>query len=130
MKRFEDITAAYWQPKLNDSGEVAEGADDIDQAIRIILATPKGSRPHEPEFGSDINLWLDAPVNVAIPNIIREVVDAVEAWEPRARIVSVTPTLHDSGAGYTLRVVWTLKAADEEITLDAQTTEETTLELT
>ena len=52
---YTSITSAHWQPALDTPGGVVEGLRDIDQAIRIILTTPRGSDPHRPEFGSDIN---------------------------------------------------------------------------
>ncbi|SDA63264.1 hypothetical protein SAMN03159443_01889 [Pseudomonas sp. NFACC15-1] len=83
------ITAAHWQPNLGTSGEVVEGLRDIDQSIRIILTTPKGSDPHRPEFGSDLHLYLDWPTNRVTPHLVREAVDAISRWEPRISVVQV-----------------------------------------
>lgn len=108
-----DIQSLDWSPKLGYPGEIVEAHDDIDQCIRIILTTPKGSRAHEPEFGSDHFQYIDAPVQEAIPNIIREIVDAVETWEPRARIVGVTPVLSDDGAQVSMSIEWAVKDEDD-----------------
>lgn len=83
------ITAAHWQPALGTSGEVVEGLRDIDQAIRIILSTPKGSDPHRPEFGSDLHLYLDWPSNRVTPHLVREAVDAIRHWERRVSVAQV-----------------------------------------
>ena len=83
------ITAAHWQPALGTSGEVVEGLRDIDQSIRIILSTPKGSDPHRPEFGSDLHLYLDWPTNRVTPHLVREAVDAIRHWEPRVSVAQV-----------------------------------------
>ncbi len=72
MTNLNEIKSVNWQPKLNEIGSVVEDLDDIDQCIRIILMTRKGSDPHRPEFGSDIWQYIDAPVNITIPNIIRK----------------------------------------------------------
>lgn len=93
----------YWQPALGREGRV-NGTADIDQAIRIILSTPKGTDPHRPEFGSNLNLYIDWPVNRARPYVIREAVDAVSAWEPRCEVVGVVPVTE--GEHLTLRVRW------------------------
>ena len=50
MISISDITSLHWQPALGGEG-IVEDAADIDQAIRVILKTPKGSDPHRPEFG-------------------------------------------------------------------------------
>ena len=96
MANLQDIKSVDWQPKLNEIGSVVEDIDDIDQCIRIILMTRKGSDPHRPEFGSDIWQYIDAPVNVAIPNIIREAMDAINIWETRVQINGITAQIDDS----------------------------------
>ena len=45
MTNLNEITYVDWQLKLNSIGGVAEGADDINQCIAIILLTKKGSVP-------------------------------------------------------------------------------------
>lgn len=96
MANLQDIKSVDWQPKLNEIGSIVEDIDDIDQCIRIILMTRKGSDPHRPEFGSDIWQYIDAPVNVAIPNIIREAMDAINIWETRVQINGITSQINDS----------------------------------
>jgi len=96
MANLQDIKSVDWQPKLNEIGSVVEDIDDIDQCIKIILMTRKGSDPHRPEFGSDIWQYIDAPVNIAIPNIIREAMDAINIWETRVQINGITAQINDS----------------------------------
>lgn len=102
--RITDIAAADWSPKLGSPGEVVQRLDDIDQCIGIILNTRKGSDPHRPLFGCDAWLWIDAPANVAAPNITREVVDALELWEPRITVTSVQVTVSVGQA--TVAIIW------------------------
>lgn len=101
---YTSITAAHWQPALGTSGEVVEGLSDIDQAIRIILTTPKGSDAHRPEFGSNIHLYIDWPVNRVTPHLVREAVDSIRQWEPRVSVVQVQVAVE--GSQVTLRVQW------------------------
>lgn len=93
---YTSITAAHWQPALGTSGEVVEGLRDIDQAIRIILTTPKGSDAHRPEFGSDLNLYIDWPTNRVTPHLVRETVDALRRWENRIDVVQVQVQIEES----------------------------------
>lgn len=93
---YTSITATHWQPALGTSGEVVEGLRDIDQAIRIILTTPKGSDAHRPEFGSDLHLYLDWPVNRVTPHLVREAVDAIRRWETRVSVIQVLVLIEDS----------------------------------
>ena len=107
MTNLNEITYVDWQLKLNSIGEVAEGVDDINQCIVIILLTKKGTVPHRPTFGSDIYKYIDYPINEATPNIVREATDAITMWETRIKINSIKVEIEESNL--TVKVEWTLK---------------------
>lgn len=111
---YTSITAAHWQPALGKSGEAVEGLRDIDQAIRIILTTPKGSDPHRPEFGSNIHLYLDWPTNRVTPHLVREAVDAIRVWETRVTVVQVQVLVDEEQV--TVRVQWRVAAGAAQVT--------------
>ena len=101
---YTAITAAHWQPALGTAGEVVQGLRDIDQSIRIILTTPRGSDPHRPDFGSNLHLYIDWPHDRVTPYLVRETVEAIRRWETRVAVVQVQVLIE--GAHLTLRVVW------------------------
>jgi len=103
-----DIKSAHWQPCLHAAGEVVEGWADIDQAIRIILTTPKGTDRHRPDFGFAGHHYLDWPVTRATPHLVREAITAIRTWEKRADIVKMDVRVN--GPHIILRVIW--QAAD------------------
>ena len=109
MTKLNEITYVDWQFKLNGIGEVAEGVDDINQCIAIILTTPKGSVPHRPTFGSNVYKYVDYPIDIAKPNIIRETIDAINEWEKRIVIKSVTVEYNETQV--TVKIQWTLKSS-------------------
>jgi phage baseplate assembly protein W len=109
-----DITSADWSLKLNAMGQAVQGIDDIDQCIGIILTTPQGSDPLRPTFGADLWQYIDNPLTVAVPSIVREVSAAISMWEPRVTLQSVTVTpatdsSSQSDAHLNVSVVWQLK---------------------
>ena len=106
--QLSNIKSLHWQPALNRDG-IVELIDDIDQSIRIIVKTPKGSDPLRPTFGSDGYLYIDYPVNLVVPFLVRETVHAIEKWEQRCTLVKVIPDIDDSHI--TLRVQW--KVSDD-----------------
>lgn len=63
---------------------MAEGPDDVEQAVRLILGTEPGERPMRPEFGCAIRDRVfgsfDASTSGAIAHEVRH---ALERWEPR-----------------------------------------------
>lgn len=91
-----DIRSADWSLKLDSAdqpgsgiGKVAQGIDDVDQCIAIILTTPKGTDALRPSFGTDIWRYIDAPISQAAPAIVREVTQAILQWEPRVKVLAV-----------------------------------------
>jgi hypothetical protein len=80
--------------------------EEICQNIRTILATPKGSVPLDREFGVDME-GLDMPEPIAQMMFRMNVIDAVERFEPRARVLKVEyqPTTVDAMDGKLLPVV-------------------------
>ena len=116
-----NIISADWSLELDASGEpgsgigsVVQGLSDVNQCIQIILTTPKGSDPLRPTFGADVLRYIDAPINSAIPAIVREVTEAITRWEPRVTVVSISamPVLGEdtqAGAHLEVAVTWRLK---------------------
>ena len=102
-----------WSLALNQLGTVVGGEADIHQSIQIILGTPKGSDPHNPEFGSDLWKYLDMPADVATPHIIREASASIQRWETRVKLagISIQSTQVGSRA---LRVKWTAQSSSDE----------------
>ena len=67
--RPQDIIGKGWRFPLGVDGRggvaLSEGDQDIEEAIAIILNTPKGLRLMRPEFGCRIHDLLFAPLNAA-----------------------------------------------------------------
>ncbi|NLR73592.1 GPW/gp25 family protein [Leeia aquatica] len=103
MTRLSD--SLHWQPALGHF-DLVEAEADIAQAIHIILRTPKGSDPHRPDFGSNLHLYVDYPVNQVRPHLVREAVEAIRQWEPRCELVRVHP--ETDASHITMRVQWRL----------------------
>ena len=106
-----DIQSVDWSPKVGAPGEVVEGNDDIIQCVTIILTTRKGTDPHRPTFGCDAWLWIDKPVPIAVPNIVREVIDAINTWEQRIQVSAVKPVIDVSHA--TITLTWIIKESGQ-----------------
>ena len=57
---------------------------EIEEAIRLILATAPGERPMRPEFGCRVHDHVFAPINASTAGAIAyDVRYALERWEPR-----------------------------------------------
>lgn len=63
--------------------------EEILQNLKMILSTPQFTVPLNRGFGL-AGRFIDKPFQVARTMIIAEVLDAVERYEPRAEVISVT----------------------------------------
>ena len=100
-----DITVRDWSMQLDGGlslsgyGHVVENFDDVGQCIRIIVTTPKGSDPLRVRFGCSIFDYLDKPISILHPHAVREITDAIRAWEPRAVVERVDLAFPDPANG-------------------------------
>ncbi len=94
MAQLFDLIGKGWrfpvQIDVRGGIGMSSGIQEIEEAIEIILSTPKGQRVMRPEFGSRIHELLFAPVNAstmaAAAVYTRE---ALEWWEPRIEVIDV-----------------------------------------
>jgi phage baseplate assembly protein W len=64
---------------------------DIEEAIRIILLTPKGQRVMRPDFGCQIHDLIFAPNDATTAGLAAYYVEeALAMWEPRIRVGEVS----------------------------------------
>lgn len=93
------LNAPYTKYQMSSIGvgAVATGLADIKQCIDFILRTIPGSCPFRPLFGSNIYRYIDREARIAIPNIKKEIFEALDLWEPRITIQSIT---HETASGH------------------------------
>lgn len=99
--KLEDIKSGDWQ--LAPGGGVVEGTADINQAIQLVLTTERGSDPLRPAYGISIEP-IDRPAPEMRAAIIRQTIAAIEEFEPRAILETVTADI--DGARITVTVRW------------------------
>lgn len=88
--KLADIKQPNWSLSLEHDGKIVEGLDEISQCIRIITTTKKGSDPLRPGFGNDYYLYIDRPINEALPRMIKSTAEALERWETRISVTKIT----------------------------------------
>ena len=80
---------------------IVSGAEEIEQAIYLILATTPGERPMRPEFGCNLADFVFEPIEPStFGRIAFAVEQALRRWEPRIDVddVSVGPDQTREGA--------------------------------
>jgi phage baseplate assembly protein W len=72
---------------------------DVEEAILMILLTPKGQRVMRPEFGCQIHDLIFAPNDATTAGLAAYYVEeALAQWEPRIRVLEVTAGPDPEGA--------------------------------
>lgn len=116
--KLSDITQPNWSLSSEAIGEVVQGVDEISQCIILIVKTQKGSEPLRPDFGSDLFLYIDRPINEALPKVIKSIVDALATWETRIEVTKVSYTVNGGETDFIIE--WS-----EKITGQTETTKVT-----
>ena len=91
-------------------------AEEIQQNIRTIISTRKGTVPLDRDFGLNYS-WLDKPYLVARTLMMAEVIEAIQQYEPRANIrdVKFDNEVGDVMAGkLSPRVIYSIGDEEEE----------------
>lgn len=103
MLNGRSIPYLHWQMRLGRNvaapntaiGDIVHGLADVEQSINTIVLTEKGSVPTEPEKCTRLMPYIDRRPDFAIPNITREIFDAITAFEPRVIVERVAITRED-----------------------------------
>lgn len=92
---------------------------DIEEAIQIILLTPKGQRVMRPDFGSRLHELIFAPNNATTAGLAAYYVeDALGMWEPRITVETVTAGPDpDDTARMLIEIHYTVKTTYDSRTL-------------
>lgn len=77
---------------LDSDGEVRTVShdEDVEQAVRLILATDHGERAMRPLFGAGLRALAFEPMGATTRTLVRlRVEQALIAWEPRIDVVDI-----------------------------------------
>jgi uncharacterized protein len=89
----EFIGAGFAFPMRTDTaGGIAlvRREQELEESMRLILATAPGERPMRPEFGCGLHDYVFAPADATTAGqIAYEVRAALERWEPRVDVVDI-----------------------------------------
>lgn len=84
------------------------------QNIRIILTTPKGTVPHRPDFAVDYRDFLDNPTPLNVGRLKALIVDAIETYEPRAKVKAINIRYPQAGH-VEAHITLSIQGEEEEI---------------
>ncbi|KKO44071.1 hypothetical protein WG68_17270 [Arsukibacterium ikkense] len=87
---------------------------DIEQSLRILFSTQPGERVMQPEYGCALQRYVFSAVDEhVLANIIAAIEHAVLFYEPRIRLLQVTPDLQQLYDGILLlRLSYQIRASN------------------
>jgi phage baseplate assembly protein W len=95
MATLADIRNANWQLATAAPGDVVQGYADIQQCLETLLYTVKGTAVLRPQYGIDLPSYIDRPLTEVVPLLKREIIDQVEAYEPRVDIEKIEMAIEE-----------------------------------
>ena len=118
-----DVLGTGWAfpPRVDSRGRIALARQerDVEEALRIILLTPKGQRVMRPEFGCRIHDLMFSPNNSTLTGLATYYVEeALEMWEPRIQLEEVSARVDpDNPQRLLIDVSYRLKATADRRSL-------------
>ncbi|MBS3892290.1 GPW/gp25 family protein [Serratia marcescens] len=98
------MTTAHYAGLNRETGGTVSDMAHIQQSITDILTTPKGTRVMCRNYGSDLVSLLDAPLTPELRmKVISATYSALDQWEPRITVSSVTAAVTEGRATITIK---------------------------
>ena len=97
-----------WPPRIDGDGRLllSADADNVREAIQVILLTEPGERVRLPEFGAGLGRFLFEPNIPATHIAIARAIDlSLKRWEPRIRVAQVEVIADPSDAQAALATI-------------------------
>jgi Bacteriophage baseplate protein W len=89
------------------------GEDDVEEAIRVILATAPGERRVRPEFGCDVHEYVFEQLTAStLGHVDRAIRQALDRWEPRILVERIEFTSDDVAATLFVDITYRLRTSN------------------
>ena len=111
-----------WPPRIDGDGRLLRSADadNVREAIQVILLTEPGERVRLPEFGAGLGRFLFEP-NIPATHIAiaRRITQSLMRWEPRIRVAQVEVIADPSDAQAALATItYRLVSSGQQATMN------------
>lgn len=117
-QNYTDIDLSF---SAKPSGDVYKKVDSaaVKQAVKNILLTSQGEKPFQPYFGSNLgNALFELDTDFDPDYIQNLVLDAIQNYEPRARVLSVSVRLQEDMNSIDVTVEFQIVNTREIVSVD------------
>ena len=119
---YSDIDLSFQRRPIGDIYKKTEAAA-VKQAVKNLLLTNLTEKPFQPTFGADLSRLLFELADDESGEILElAIITAIENWEPRARVLSVSANVTPDNNTARIRVTFKVLNLEEEVTLETTVT--------
>lgn len=114
-KVYSDIDLTFAK---RPSGDVYKKTDaaSVKQAIKNLLLTNLGEKPFNPYFGGGLSdLLFELADNDLDILLEQQIIEAVENWEPRARLLSINTNMQPDKNTARVKITFQILSTSEEV---------------
>lgn len=115
LVQYLDIDLLF---KNRPSGDIFKKADAaaVRQAVKNLVLTNHFEKPFDPFFGGDVrNMLFELADDQTATEVRSEIIEAIEAYEPRAKIVDVKVTLAPDHNDAKVTIIFNVINTEEEV---------------
>ena len=115
---YKDIDLSFAK---KPSGDVykKEDAAAVKQAVKNLLLTNNTEKPFAPYFGGDLNNFLfNLDTEFDLDLLEQRIIDAVDQYEPRAKIVKVDLRVNGSSHNVSATITFRILSTNQEDTIE------------
>lgn len=124
MADVPDFLGIGWAfpPRFGPGGvdvAMVTGNDDIEQSLALLLATRRGERVMQDDFGCELSEFLFGEISQGLIGQVRDLIsDAILHHEPRIRLESVEVSEHLAAEGIlSIAIDYTVRATNSRYNL-------------
>jgi phage baseplate assembly protein W len=115
---YLDIDLAFANKPAGDIFKKAKAAA-VKQSVKNLLLTNRSEKPFDMTFGGDLNDFLfELSTGDEADRIIDKIYEAVDLYEPRARVIDVSVNLRADSNNVRVTVTFEVISVGETVTLD------------
>lgn len=114
LDKFKNTSVGSVGRVLDFTSEITPSGDfkkifDLDAIItswKNILTTPRGSMDHDPEYGSNLYLYIFEPADSGTRDAIKnDIVQSLTTYDDRARIETIDITFLRNKKGFNVNII-------------------------
>lgn len=102
---------------IDTNFQAISGVDLLIQDIQRLLLTVPGERPNRPEFGCNLRNQIWENIDVAATNGAASIREAIDRFEPRITLISVTSSVNRNTGLITFNIQFQVNNDDSTLNL-------------